>query len=180
MENNNSAKQTSSHQQYGENYYAPPPMFQNNGDLESNSTQSSNYYQPPQIGSDAYIAQQASKMDQAGMYQPIFPASDKQDKQKRDYIVYYHHPELPEENKPVDPLYNKIYGENGGGNSGNNFNYKNMCQCHCGNCYDCQVRRKVEEQKRREQEECECLLNCFCQCLVGICLGLCEAAIENR
>lgn len=180
MENNNSAKPTNSHQNYGENYYAPPPMFQNNSDLESNSTQSSNYYQAPQMDSDAMKAQQANQKDQAGMYQPIFPASENQNKPKKDYTIYYHHPEIPEDKNSADPLYNKLYGKNGGGNSGNFNGYEKLCKGHCDNCYDCQMRIKREAEKRREQEECDCLLKCMCECMFAICLGICEAQASGR
>ena len=72
--NDNSAHQTTtfSHQNYGENFYVPPPIHQNPYDISSNST----------MDSDALRAQQG---DQAEMAQPSMP-------QKKIYEVYYHQP----------------------------------------------------------------------------------------
>ena len=86
MNNNNLAKPFSSFTQpnYGENYYAPPPMYQpdnnNTNDLGSFSNQTSeppkSLYTPFQMDSDAEKGKQdfqAHTVDQAGMYVPIVP-----------------------------------------------------------------------------------------------------------
>jgi len=165
----NHAKPSSSNQ-YGDNYYAPPPMYQKNSDFESNSTQNSNNNYGP-YDSDAMNAMKAEQAqtnlqkDKAGMYVPIFP----QNKIQQDYTVHY---QYPDQNKPIysAPSYQvPSYQKPGSHHHGS-----------CSNCYDCQMRMERERKQRQEEEECEMCMKCFCECALMCCLAFCEAQANRN